>query len=113
MSASMNLLNIRKIGYGVRSIDELRHPNQAAQVPVCQAHQTHQPQTSIFDDTRFNNYALTPVHAENAAADLYAQGDNRFAASATSTTAPAASQSQITEENVERIIKEVLGRLTQ
>ncbi|MEI9746183.1 acetaldehyde dehydrogenase (acetylating) [Moellerella wisconsensis] len=109
----MNLLNIRKIGYGVRSIDELRHPSQAAQVPVCQAHQTHQPQTSIFDDTRFNNYALTPVHAENAAADLYAQGDNRFAASATSTTAPAASQSQITEENVERIIKEVLGRLTQ
>ena len=110
----MNLLNIRKIGYGVRSIDELRPACPAAAVTTITSPATAHP--SIFDDERFNNYSLSPVQAECATVNLYAQGDDRFAASsiaATVTNIAQTAQSDITEENVERIIKEVLGRLTK
>ncbi|MGX8895249.1 acetaldehyde dehydrogenase, partial [Enterobacter cloacae] len=60
--------------------------------------------------------SLTPVHAECATAQRQTQGDDRFGASPYTTTVSACAQQvieqgEITEENVERIIKEVLGRL--
>jgi acetaldehyde dehydrogenase (acetylating) len=84
----MNLLNIRKIAYGVCSIDALRQP-----------HANHS--TSIFEDDRF---LVAPVAS---AASLYAQGDNRFA------TATHSATNDITEEHVEKIIRQVLGHQSQ
>lgn len=102
----MNLLNVRKVGYGVRSIEDLRQPQPAAQ--TCSAPTSHS--TSIFDDNRFA--APTAAVAPQAApAPLYAQGDDRFGAVTRAVVNAAAND--ITEENVERIITEVLGRLSR
>ncbi|MGP7975484.1 hypothetical protein ACTXA3_18635, partial [Proteus mirabilis] len=117
----MNLLNIRKVGYGVRSVEELKQPCPLAQetaqpaVSACSVSSTNH-QTSILDDDRFRSPSLTPVHAECATAQRQTQGDDRFGASPYTTTVSACAQQvieqgEITEENVERIIKEVLGRL--
>lgn len=119
----MNLLNIRKVGYGVRTVEELKQPcplaQEAAQsvVSACSVSSSNH-QTSILEDARFQSPSLTPVHAECATAQRQTQGDDRFGA--TSSYAQASecvqqvvAQGDITEENVERIIKEVLGRLSK
>lgn len=96
----MNLLNIRKIGYGVRSIDDLRQPPSTRQSDAQPSHST-----SIFEDNRF---AAAPATTTTS---LYAQGDDRFDAITQAVVNTAAND--ITEENVEQIIKQVLGRLSR
>ncbi|HHE6469001.1 TPA: acetaldehyde dehydrogenase (acetylating) [Providencia rettgeri] len=108
----MNLLNIRKVGYGVRSIDDLRQP-----APSCSSTQpavsaaVNQPQVSIFDDNRFRS----PAAATVSPATANPVGDDRFGSAATTAAIAEAvvSQGDITEENVEQIIKAVLGRLNK
>ncbi|MBI6190539.1 acetaldehyde dehydrogenase (acetylating) [Providencia rettgeri] len=107
----MNLLNIRKVGYGVRSIDDLRQPAQpCALAQPTASTSVNQPQVSIFDDNRFRN----PVTAASPAA-ANPNGDNRFGSTVTTaaTAEAVVSQGDITEENVEQIIKAVLGRLNK
>lgn len=102
----LNLLNIRKVGYGVRSIHDLKQPEVSAvnQQPAISS--ANYGNTSIFEDTRFSGGHVAPrVESDTA---LYAAGDNRFGAG--EALSP---QSDINEENVEQIIKEVLGRLTK
>lgn len=91
----MNLLNIRKVGYGVRTIDELRIPaSQSAPQPDSVAPEPHL-NRSILEDVRFN--AAAPA-VESASAD------DRFA--------PATGgERDINEQNVERVIRQVLERL--
>nr|WP_279168841.1 acetaldehyde dehydrogenase (acetylating) [Providencia huaxiensis] len=106
----MNLLNIRKVGYGVRSIDDLRQPAQPCAVAQPTAPATvNQPQVSIFDDNRFRNPAAASTAVVNPT------GDDRFGSAVTTATIAEAvvSQGDITEENVEQIIKAVLGRLNK
>ncbi|MGG4608489.1 acetaldehyde dehydrogenase (acetylating) [Providencia sp. Me31A] len=108
----MNLLNIRKVGYGVRSIDDLRQPVQpcaSAQPAVSAA--VNQPQVSIFDDNRFRS----PVAATASPVTMNSTGDDRFGSAVTTAAIAEAvvSQGDITEENVEQIIKAVLGRLNK
>ncbi|QXX81448.1 MULTISPECIES: acetaldehyde dehydrogenase (acetylating) [Providencia] len=101
----MNLLNIRKVGYGVRSIDDLRQPAQPCSVAQPAVSTTvNQPQISILDDDRFRQPVTASAPVSNAA-------DNRFSTAAI--TEAVVSQGDITEENVEQIIKAVLGRLNK
>ena len=97
----MNLLNIRKVGYGVRSIDELRAPSSRPEPQPTIVSPADNPNRSIFDDDRFNSpAAVAPVaHATSSA-------DDRFATAAT-----AGAESEINEQNVERVIRQVLERL--
>jgi len=104
----MNLLNIRMVGYGVRSIEELRQPNlsQTSCAPRTQDHRT-----SIFEDSRFtasSTATMATMATPSRVADCH---DDRFAGSAT--LAKPCAAGDITEENVEHIIKEVLGRLSR
>ena len=90
----MNLLNIRKVGYGVRTIEELRAPIQPVAVqPTCAAPAAPQP-CSILDDARFS-----------APAPACHSTDDRFAG------ASAEVGGEISEQNVERVIRQVLERL--
>lgn len=89
----MNLLNIRKVGYGVRSIDELRAPDHKVD-PQPVSNPTAGQRCSILDDARFT----APVQANTAA-------DDRFACVA------AGVEGDISEQNVERVIRQVLERL--
>ncbi|HDZ8879605.1 TPA: aldehyde dehydrogenase family protein, partial [Aeromonas dhakensis] len=90
----MNLLNIRKVGYGVRTIEELRAPIQPVAVqPASAAPAAPQP-CSILDDARFS----APAPACHSA-------DDRFAG------ASAEVGGEISEQNVERVIRQVLERL--
>ncbi|TNJ16389.1 aldehyde dehydrogenase family protein, partial [Aeromonas hydrophila] len=90
----MNLLNIRKVGYGVRTIEELRAPIQpVAMQPTSAAPAAPQP-CSILDDARFS----APAPACHSA-------DDRFAG------ASAEVGGEISEQNVERVIRQVLERL--
>ncbi|GKX62624.1 acetaldehyde dehydrogenase (acetylating) [Pragia fontium] len=101
----LNLINVRKVGYGVRSINDLRHPVvESANEPVVATAPACSSNTSIFDDHRFTSGAAIPATSQPAA--LYANGDDRFGACAISEA-----KGEITEESVERIIKEVLGRI--
>ena len=108
----MNLLNIRKVGYGVRSIEDLRQPTQPCTTaqPVVSATVT-QPQVSIFDDNRFRN----PVAATTSPVAVHPIGDDRFGGAVTTAavTEAVVSHGDISEENVEQIIKAVLGRLNK
>ncbi|MCY0800099.1 acetaldehyde dehydrogenase (acetylating) [Providencia rettgeri] len=108
----MNLLNIRKVGYGVRSIEDLRQPTQPCTTaqPAVSATVT-QPQVSIFDDNRFRN----PVAATTSPVAVHPIGDDRFGGAVTTAavTEAAVSHGDISEENVEQIIKAVLGRLNK
>jgi hypothetical protein len=93
------------VGYGVRSIDDLRQPVQPC--PVAQpavSTTVNQPQISILDDDRFRQPVTASAPVSNAA-------DNRFSTAAI--TEAVVSQGDITEENVEQIIKAVLGRLNK
>lgn len=95
----MNLLNIRRVGYGVRSIEDLRQPvstytPEVAPVPIDSSKQT----VSIFEDTRFTGVVEQSTNSSN-------QCDDRFA-----TTAQLAAD-DINADQVERIIKQVMGRL--
>ncbi|MGQ7947955.1 acetaldehyde dehydrogenase (acetylating) [Providencia huashanensis] len=103
----MNLLNIRKVGYGVRSIEDLRQPTQPCTTaqPAVSATVT-QPQVSIFDDNRFRN----PVAATTSPVAVHPIGDDRFGGAVTEAVV---SHGDISEENVEQIIKAVLGRLNK
>lgn len=108
----MNLLNVRKVGYGVRSIDDLKQPAQVS-APTCSvqpvtATASH-PQVSILDDDRFRRPSVVP------AAAAYQQSDDRFghAINTASIAEAVVAQGDITEENVEQIIKAVLGRLNK
>ncbi|WP_230581473.1 hypothetical protein [Aeromonas hydrophila] len=90
----MNLLNIRKVGYGVRTIEELRAPIQpVAMQPTSAAPAAPQP-CSILDDARFS-----------ASAPACHSADDRFAG------ATASAGGEISEQNVERVIRQVLERL--
>ncbi len=100
----MNLLNIRMVGYGVRSIEQLRQPSpsQASCAPSTPDHHS-----SIFEDRRFSASPITAA-TQPRVPDCH---DDRFGGSATQ--AKACNAGDITEENVEHIIKEVLGRLSR
>ncbi|EJD6400133.1 acetaldehyde dehydrogenase (acetylating) [Providencia rettgeri] len=108
----MNLLNIRKVGYGVRSIEDLRQSTQPCTTaqPAVSATVT-QPQVSIFDDNRFRN----PVAATTSPVAVHPIGDDRFGGAVTTAavTEAVVSHGDISEENVEQIIKAVLGRLNK
>ena len=102
----MNLLNIRKVGYGVRSIEDLRQP----EAPIASA-ATNKP-LSIFEDTRFcagTSAAKTTTPVVSTAL----VGDDRF----TSTTSPShhsvkhGTCNDISEAQVEQIIKQVMGHM--
>lgn len=57
----MNLLNIRRVGYGVRSIDELRAPGSRPEPQPTIVTPAANPQRSILDDVRFTSPgAATP-----------------------------------------------------
>jgi hypothetical protein len=56
----MNLLNIRRVGYGVRSIDELRAPGSRPEPQPTIVTPTDNPQRSILDDVRFTSPAPRP-----------------------------------------------------
>ncbi|WP_323084979.1 acetaldehyde dehydrogenase (acetylating) [Providencia alcalifaciens] len=109
----MNLLNIRKVGYGVRSIDDLRQPAPVSAPaysasPIAPTGQGNQASVSILDDDRFRQ--AQPVKAQSNSA-----ADNRFAnaVSHADVVEAVATHGDITEENVEQIIKAVLGRLNK
>lgn len=93
----MNLLNIRKVGYGVRAIDELRPPDSPPQptgvIP------DGNPCYSIPDDERFTAPAVV-------AAPQGARVDERFVGALT-----AGVESEINEQDVERVIRRALARL--
>ncbi|MGV3346675.1 acetaldehyde dehydrogenase (acetylating) [Enterobacteriaceae bacterium LUAb1] len=91
----MNLLNIRKVGYGVRSIDELRAPGSSAEPPLPHIHPADNAHRSILDDVRFTSSAATGSSAT----------DDRF------TAATADTDHVINEQNVERVIRQALERL--
>ena len=97
----MNLLNIRKVGYGVRSIDELRAPGSRPEPQPTIVSPTSDPQRSILDDLRFNAPA-------NAAPARSAGSDDRFASAGA-----ASMEGEINEQNVERVIRKVLERLAK
>jgi len=113
----MNLLNVRKVGYGVRNINDLRQPESSVAEAVKPASVMSAPiisapavavtasnaPASIFEDTRFTGSTApssVPVAASVSAAD------DRFGCGV-----PAPACDDINEENVERIIKKVMGRL--
>lgn len=109
----MNLLNIRKVGYGVRSIDDLRQPAQPqpySTTPVVTP-AVNQHQVSILDDNRFRS----PIAPTASQVVVNPTTDDRFGSAATTAAIAEAvvSQGDITEENVEQIIKAVLGRLNK
>lgn len=91
----MNLLNIRKVGYGVRSLEELRDPDDR-QPPVVSP--VDIPSRSILDDARFISPATATLSSTAA--------DDRFVV-ATATE----DQGEINEQNVEQVIRQVLARL--
>ncbi len=97
----MNLLNIRKVGYGVRSIDELRAPGSRPEPQPTIVSPASDPQRSILDDVRFNAPA-------NAAPARSAGSDDRFASAGA-----ASMEGEINEQNVERVIRQVLERLAK
>jgi hypothetical protein len=100
----MNLLNIRRVGYGVRSIDELRAPGSRPEPQPTIVTPAANPQRSILDDVRFTSPgAATPVATTGSAG-----ADNRFAVAAA-----VEAEGEINEQNVERIIRQVLERLGQ
>lgn len=105
----MNLLNIRKVGYGVRTIDELRQPAAPSfdAVPVDSAVSPATKSVSIFEDTRFTGVMPAPAAATltSSQAPSQTQGDDRF------TTAISSANDAINEAQVEQIIKQVMGRL--
>jgi hypothetical protein len=68
----MNLLNIRKVGYGVRSIDELRAPGSRPEPQPTIVTPADNPQRSILDDVRFTSGAAPRQRTAG-------QGDDRFA----------------------------------
>ena len=109
----MNLLNIRKVGYGVRFIDDLRQPAPVSAPaystsPIASTGHGNQASVSILDDDRFRQ--AQPVKAQSNSA-----ADNRFAnaVSHADVVEAVATHGDITEENVEQIIKAVLGRLNK
>lgn len=112
----MNLLNIRKVGYGVRSIDDLRQPAPVSAPaystsPIASTGHGNQASVSILDDDRFRQ--AQPVKAQSNSA-----ADNRFANAVShvdvaDVAEAVATHGEITEENVEQIIKAVLGRLNK
>lgn len=109
----MNLLNIRKVGYGVRSIDDLRQPAPVSAPaystsPIAPTGHRNQTSVSILDDDRFRQ--AQPVKAQSNST-----ADNRFAnaVSHADVVEAVATHGDITEENVEQIIKAVLGRLNK
>ncbi len=90
----MNLLNIRKVGYGVRSIDELRAPGSRPEPQPTIVSPASDPQRSILDDVRFN----APTSAAPARS---AGSDDRFASAGA-----ASMEGEINEQNVERVIRQ-------
>ncbi len=86
----LNLINIRKVGYGVRSIDDLRPtaPSPAVGLPEPVIARAAAVSTSIFADVRFNQNA----------------SDQRFG------HAPAVADGDVSAQQVERIIRQVLAQ---
>jgi hypothetical protein len=83
----MNLLNIRKVGYGVRSIDELRAPGSRPEPQPTIVTPASDPQRSILDDVRFNAPAsAAPAHPQAAMTASPAQAPPAWKAKSTSKT---------------------------
>lgn len=99
----MNLLNIRKVGYGVRSIDELRAPVSGTQSHPAPVSAAENPNHSILNDERF--HSSTSV-ITSPASDT-GRADDRFA------TTSVGAADKINEQNVERVIRQVLERLVK
>jgi hypothetical protein len=95
----MNLLNIRKVGYGVRSIDELRAPGSRPEPQPTIVSPAAGPNRSIFDDERFNAPATAATAAHRPAPTIALRRRRRRRGS------------EINEQNVERVIRQVLERL--
>ncbi|WP_282177681.1 acetaldehyde dehydrogenase (acetylating) [Vibrio nereis] len=111
----MNLLNIRKVGYGVRSIEDLRPP-AAPIAPAAYAEPTIAAATnkplSIFEDTRF--CAGTSAAKTAAPAVSTSLGDDDRFTSTASHCHHAVKQDEcndISEAQVEQIIKQVMGHM--
>ncbi|WP_299014885.1 acetaldehyde dehydrogenase (acetylating) [uncultured Photobacterium sp.] len=131
----MNLLNVRKVGYGVCAIEELRQPvsmsapksmptPESISVPAYAAAQVTSPvqpatspvsnhPASIFEDVRFTGaqtsepapVAAAPVAGASVTEASATAADDRFAC------APTPANDDINEAKVEQIIKQALGRL--
>ncbi|PLC59009.1 acetaldehyde dehydrogenase (acetylating) [Photobacterium carnosum] len=113
----MNLLNVRRVGYGVRSIEDLRQSVAVLMLaPACQpAYVSYAEPTlaapvvldqsvSIFEDTRFIGAApTTSVATVNTVSSILS--DDRFSSVVTP------ENDEINAAQVERIIKQVMGRL--
>lgn len=99
----MNLLNIRKVGYGVRSIDELRAPVSGTQSQPTPVRPADNPNDSILNDDRFH-YSTPAILDPASDAD---HADDRFA----TTTVGAADK--FNEQDVERVIRQVIERLVK
>ncbi|PIF20918.1 acetaldehyde dehydrogenase (acetylating) [Candidatus Pantoea floridensis] len=86
----LNLINIRKVGYGVRSMTDLRPPQTPITTVLPEAVTASPSPASIFDDARFKQGA----------------DDQRFNHVATET----ASTGDVSSQQVERIIRQVLAK---
>ncbi|WP_273857388.1 acetaldehyde dehydrogenase (acetylating) [Photobacterium sp. GSS17] len=106
----MNLLNVRKVGYGVCSVDDLRQPVAVATPTLIPTHHATSVATqaactrpvSIFDDARFTGELSAPSVAHTANTSM--GGDDRFAC-----VSPVA-HNEMNESRVEQIIRQALGR---
>ncbi|BDH47243.1 acetaldehyde dehydrogenase (acetylating) [Salmonella enterica subsp. enterica serovar Choleraesuis] len=99
-----NLMNIRQVGYGVRSVEELRAPVKeiyapAASAPMAATPVTSQPGCSILEDSRFHSQAAVGVTP--------AGQDSRF----TAVNQAPASNDELDEQSVNQLLKQVLTRL--
>lgn len=93
----LNLLNIRKVAYGVRSIEELRTPADRQSQPQPASFQSNNA-SSILNDVRFTQ-SEPELTADDRFEQVTSEGDDNNA-------------SEITEQNVERLIRQVLQRLS-
>lgn len=89
----LNLLNIRKVGYGVRSIDDLRQPKTSS------SHQVTINNQSIFEDLRFTSGEVSVSSSTE---------DQRF--STLPSMQDKSALDEISEESVELILKQMMGR---
>lgn len=86
----LNLINIRKVGYGVRSINALRPPESHISVAIPETATVKASPASIFDDARFTQSG----------------DDQRFV----SAIPPPAPSGEVSAQQVERIIRQVLAK---
>ncbi len=100
----MNLLNIRKVGYGVRTIEELRAPGAQSERPQTAPQPTSAARLSIFEDERFTSGSTSALSSAGA--------DTRFDTAAASPRRDGdCAHEEINTQNIERIIRQALERI--